>query len=368
MLTAEATTTKTDELKQKTKKAFLMLNCITQACHGIQNTQFISPHPKPKWFDVLNGKLDVAKTHAADWVNNISANITSGVPVQVIDYGTTFDAFCEQINNTVIQHPMAQGKDNRYVKEVHSIVSALEGAVQDIITNADKASEQLEAWGKLMQKSHDDLSSGAADIQSAEVDLQIDITKMNNAIQSLQDKINKENIAIAASAGGIGFGILLLVAGIALAPETEGYSLIVSVTGGALIIGGGVTWGVMQAEIDHQFKEIATDQKEKQADKRQLVALQGLASASNQAIIYINECTSALSEFRTCWGVFQGELKGVLSKLEKAEDSLQVIVSGAFTAAAQKEWADATAFAQEIADAKVKVAAKTLPMSSTKVA
>ena len=73
--------------------------------------------------------------------------------------------------------------------------------------------------------------------------------------------------------------MLLLVVGIALAPETGGASLLVAGTGGLLIVGGAVTWGVMQSKINAQFDEIAKDQKELDDDKRQLVALQGLASA-----------------------------------------------------------------------------------------
>ena len=368
MLTAAAKPTSTDNLQQKTKTAFVMLTLITQACHGIQNTGFVAPNPKPEWFDDLKAKLDVAKTNAADWINNLSPDITGGVPVKVINYGTTFDAISSQIMEIVNAHPDASGKDNEYVKEIHSLVSALEAQVQDIITKTGKTSDQLKAWGKKMQKSHDALSSGAADIQNAEVDLQADINKMNVAINALNGKIRDENIAIACAAGSIGVGLFLLVGGIALAPETGGYSLIVAGTGGVLILGGIGTWVAMQIMIDNQFDEIAKDQKEKAADKRQLVALKGLASASNQVITYINECTTALSDFRTCWSVFQGELSGVLNKLERAEGSLEVLVSGALASGAQKEWKAATAFAEEIADAEIKVETKELPMSSDQAA
>ena len=74
------------KLQQQTQSAFVILSLITQACHGILNTIFVPPSPKPSWFDDLNGKLDVAKTHARDWIDNIAPGVTSGVPVQVINY------------------------------------------------------------------------------------------------------------------------------------------------------------------------------------------------------------------------------------------------------------------------------------------
>jgi alkylhydroperoxidase/carboxymuconolactone decarboxylase family protein YurZ len=354
----------TQDLQQNTKTSFVTLTLITQACHGILNTTFVAPKPKPSWFDDLNAKLDEAKSHAANWINTLAPSITGGVPLQVINYGTTFDALSSQIMSIANAHPSASGADNEYVKEVHSLLEALENSVDGIIKNAETTSAQLEAWGKLMQTSHDDLTKGAVNIQSAEADLTSDIGKMNAAIDALNATIAKENLAIAASAGGIGLGLLLLVAGIALAPETGGASLVVAGTGGLLVVGGAVTWGVMQDKINKQFDEIAKDQKKIDADKRQLVALKGLASASGQSINYINTSTTALSAFRTSWNVFQGELVAVKNKLAKGEESLQVIVSGAFTAAAQKEWKVATAFAQEIADAKITVAKKELPMDS----
>jgi hypothetical protein len=361
----KASPASTTTLQQKTQQAYLTLTLITQACHGILNTVLIAPSPKPSWFDSLQAKLDTAKANATQWIDHIAPNVTAGVPVQVINYGTTYSAFTDQIMSIVNANPDAQGASNKYVLQVKELVAALEQSVASIIANAETTATTLQQWGDLMQKSHDDLVTGAANIQNAETDLTTDIAKMNNAISTLNEMIHKENIAIAASAGGIGLGILMLVAGIALAPETGGASAyLVAGTGAALIIGGSITWGVMQAKIDKQFKEIAADQNELNDDKRQLVALQGLASASNQSIQYVTDSTNALSDFRTAWSVFQGELQGVKSKLDNAETSLSTLVQGAFTIAASNEWADATNFAQSLANAPVKVEAKQLPMQS----
>lgn len=354
------------KLSQKTQTTFVTLNLITQSCHAILNTTFTAPDPKPDWFDDLNSELDVAKTVAGYWINQLGPEITSGVPMQVINYGITYDSLSGEIQKIASAHPTASGADNEYVKQVHELVSALYSSVQEIIKNADTASSQLEAWGKKIQAAHDALSSGIVNIQSAETALESDINKMNEAIKQLNEAISEENMVIACSGGGIALGLFLTVIGIALAPETGGTSYyLLAGFGGLLTVGGSVTWGVMQDKIDKQFNEIAKDQQELSSEAQQLVALKGLASASSQAIAYLSNASSALSDFRTSWGMFEGELKGVLDKLEEAKENLSVIVSDSFTIAAQTEWQDATKFAQSLAYAKVEFPAKDMPMSST---
>ena len=149
-----------------------------------------------------------------------------------------------------------------------------------------------------------------------------------------------------------------------LAPVTGGASLIVSGIGGAAIIGGAVTWGVMQAKINSQFNEIAEDQKKISDDKRQLVALQGLSLAANSAISSIATATSALSDVKVMWTMFQNDLQGTMNKLEKTDENLSAIVNKAYVIAAQKEWNLAVQFAQQLSGMTVQVQEKTLPMAA----
>lgn len=352
----------TEELKGPTQKSFVTLNLITQSCHGLLNTTFVCPPQKPTWFDELNTKLGNAKANANTWINELAPSITAGVPQQVIDYGTTYQAFTGSIMEIVKAHPEAKGAENPYVVQVHELVKELQNAVNEKVKGTETTAQKLKVWGEAMQTSHDELSSGAANIQAAEASLNTDVEKMNTAIEALKEEIHQENIAIAVSAAGIGVGLLLVVVGIALAPETGGYSLIVAGTGALLVIGGAVTWGIMQKKINEQFEEVAKDQEELESDKKQLVALQGLSTASNQAIQYTTDASSALSEFRTTWSLFEGELKGVSEKLQHAEDSLSTIVEGSFTEAAAREWEDATKLAQSLVEAPVSVPTKEMPM------
>ncbi len=352
------------DTNSNTASGFASLQIVTSACHAVLNTQFIAPTPKPSWFDDLNAKLDAAKVLANQWIDDIAPKLTASVPSHVIDYGTTYTALTDQIIDLLNKNPNAKGKDDPVVQQVFALISALHDEVETIITDVIGTQEQLKTWGDAMQKSHDDLFAGAANIQSLQIDLQADIGKMNSAIQGLQAQIDAENKAIVAGALAIGVGLFALVVGIALAPVTGGASLIVSGIGGAAIVGGAVTWGVMQAKINSQFSEIAEDQKKISDDKRQLVALQGLSLAANSAISSIATATSALSDVKVMWTMFQNDLQGTMNKLEKTDENLSAIVNKAYVIAAQKEWNLAVQFAQQLSGMSVPVQEKTLPMAA----
>lgn len=354
-----------DDISGDTGKSYSAAQLITMACHAVLNTQFKAPSPKPDWFDDLNDKLNDAKDVANTWINTLGTEVTSSIPLRVINFAPTFTAVTNEVIKLADADPTAVGKDNPTVVQIRELIAdGLVPQITETISEIDKTATQLEDWGKQLQAAHDALSSGATNIQSAETALQADINKMNNAISNLHKAIDGENKAIAASAAAIGIGIFALVVGIALAPETGGASLAIGgFIGAAGIIGGGVTWGVMQHKINQQFDEIAKDQERLDDDKRQMVALQGLAMASNGAVSNLTLASSSLSKLRTQWAVFEGELKGVVSKLEEAEEAVATILQKTFTEAAVTEWSAALDTANALANRKLKVDSKTLPMS-----
>lgn len=339
---------------------------ITFASHAVLNTVFVAPSPKPDWFDSLNGDLQAAQALAGQWVNQLGTEVSKTIPLQVINFGSTFTAASDAIIQIANSNPTAQGANNPSVVEIREIIEqTLLPPIQDVIKQMTSVSASLTQWGTQMQAAHDKLSTGSSTIQAAEIDLQGDIDKMNNAITSLHNEIDAENKAIAASAAAIGIGIFALVVGIALAPETGGASLLIGGgIGAAGIIGGAVTWGVMQHKINEQFDQIAKDQKEKADDQRQLIALKGLEMASKNAVSSIELATQSLSKLQTQWGTFQGELQGVVDKLNLADQAISTIVQKVFTQGAQNEWSTAIDTANNLVNAKIEVEAKTLPMSA----
>ena len=354
----------TDNNNQTVASGFASLQVVTTSCHGVLNTSFTAPSTKPDWFDSLDAKLAAAKVLANQWIDDLAPDMTASIPAHVINYGTTYSALSAQIVELLDKDPTASGKDNTTIQEAFALISALHSAVDNIEKEVEATATQLKTWGDNMQTAHDDLFNGAANIQSAETDLQADIDAMNSAIDGLKAQINAENKSIAAGAAAIGVGILALVAGIALAPETGGASLIVAGIGGAAIIGGAVDWGVMQSKINKQFSEIADDQKEISSDQRQLVALQGLSLSASSAISSIAVATQALSDVKTMWSLFKSELQGTMSKLEQADEELMAIVDKAYILASQKEWDLATQFAQKLADTTYDVETKDVSIST----
>jgi hypothetical protein len=363
MITAAAAAS--DNTNDKTASGFASLQIVTTSCHGVLNTQFTALSPKPDWFDDLSAKLDFAKVLANQWIDDIAPQMTASIPSHVIDYGTTYAAITDQIVDLLDKNPNATRKNNPEVfQQVSDLIQALQESVSSVITDIEATQGQLKTWGDSMQKAHDDLFNGAANIQSAETKLSGDMDQMNSAIEGLRQKIDGEHLAIAAGAAAIGVGLIALVAGIALAPATGGYSLIVAGIGAAAVVGGAIDWGIMQDRINQQFAEIAQDQQRFNDDNRQVIALQGLSLAANSAISSIAVATNALSDVKVMWTVFQNELQGTMNKLDLADIALSAIVVKADILAAEKEWNLAVDYAQQLVGMSLQVETKTLPMAA----
>jgi len=343
----------------KTAVGFASLQLVTASCHGIMNTQFIAPATKPKWFDGLAKDLDRAKILAKQWIDDIAPKMSASVPTHVIDYGTTYNALTDQIIDLVNKNPDARGKDNPVVKQIFALISELEKELGDIVIDVDGTSEQLKKWGDDMQKVHDDLYRGAANIQGTMTDLAADVEKMDLLMKGLRTTISNEQAIIGVGAAAIGIGIFIAIIGLAVTVLTAGTAAVVGgiVMGAGVVmaIGGGVTWGVMQDRINKQMDEIANHQKQMDDDRRQIVSLKALAMSADTAVSATATATRALSDVKVMWQTFRGELQGTKNKLEKTDESLSSIVNKAWVLAAQKEWDLAVQFAQQLVGMKVGV-------------
>jgi hypothetical protein len=243
---------------------------------------------------------------------------------------------------------------------VVSLVRLLRDQVDTIVKDVDSAADRLKTWGDAMQKAHDALYIGAANIQSLQISLAADIAKMNKAIDGLRGEIDSENKAIAAGALAVGLGIFALCIGIGVAIATLGAGLVVCGIAVAAIAGGAITWGIMQDKINKQFAEIAEDQKKIAEEERQIVALQGLSLAANSAISSIAIATQNLSDVKVMWQAFGNELKGIIDDLKRANAKVSMIVDRAMVNAAKKKWDLAVDFAQDLVMLKPEVEVKVL--------
>lgn len=356
------TATSPDVTNNKTAKGFISFHIVDAQCQAILNTQFVAPTPKPDWFDGLNAHLDEAKKQAKHWLDDLGPRIAADIPASVVNYEATYSAVTDQIVTLIDSDPTAKGINNPTVSQTMALFGALRSEVDGIIAKMATAAADLNTWGQAMQKAHDDLFNGAASIQKAQSGLAADVAKMDSAIDGLHKKISGQNDIIAGMGILIGVSIFAMVVGIALAPVTGGASLIATGIGAVGVVGGAVTWGVLQDKIDSEYKEIAQDQAQRSEDQRQLVALQGLSLAARTAISSIETATTALADVKTHWAFFQAELQGVEDQLNDANADLMAIVNKAHLLAAQKMWKNASAFAQQLMGMTVATEAKVLPM------
>ncbi|HAS3213110.1 TPA: non-hemolytic enterotoxin lytic component L1, partial [Vibrio cholerae] len=201
-------------------------------------------------------------------------------------------------------------------------------------------------------------------IQKTIIDLQTDIESMNNAIDNNRAAIEKLNKDLVYAQVAVGVGIFMLVAGVALTVATAGTAAAVSggiaAVGAASIIAGGVTWGVLQNQIDDDYDSIAQEQKQKAEDQQQIIALQGLSNASSAVVSAIETSTSVLSDFETTWTVFGNELDDVVTKLNNGASMQSIIMEKVMSDAAKNEWDDAVELAKQLASAKIAIETKEL--------
>lgn len=357
------------QTKSKMATGVTSIVLITNACHAIRDTSLTLPKDmtKPAWFDDLVAKLDAAKLLASEWIDTLAPDLTALLPNKVINYDTQYNAITKQIIRIADDHPLAQGANDPNVKNVFALITALKtevGHIHDDIAGEDK---KLLDWGTRMQKAHDDLSGGVHSIQAAEVSLAADIGKMDTDISRLHAEISGLNKAICAAAIAVALGIFTAIVGVVLClvPGGQFVGGVVIAVGVAAVIGGAVTWGIMQKKVNDDYDQISKDQQEKTVDQQQLIALKGLEVSTSQAIGCISIATSALSNVRALWKLFAGELEGVLAQLNTADTGLALIVNEAFVQGAQEEWKLAAELATQLLNPVAGRVKASLPMDVT---
>lgn len=351
-----------DEATDKTVKTCAALTLVTACCHGVVNTNLIKPEPvkdkdKFKWFDEVKAKLDASKTVASDWIDNVVVPIQSDIPASVITFDNQFQTSTDYVIDICKKHPHMKKGDAEF-DDVNEILNALMQTINDdILLSIDNSRKALKDWGDSLQKAHNELSGKIQVIQNAEVDISTEIDRLNTSIDALNNMISTETTLVGVGAGLVGVGVFVAVVGVALIATGVGTVVggIVTGVGAVMVIGGAVTWGVMQGKIDKQYKEIADKKKEIAADKQLLASLKGIEVGTSQAVGYMETALSALDEVRTTWEGFYKVISDTVKELDKAEKSAVVVLKSLFTEAAQKQWKDAHEIAQKLLDAKVSV-------------
>ena len=361
---AKSTLISDNNTNEKSANTFGSLQVVTVSCHSVLNTQLISPSKKPEWFDDLNSKLDAAKVLATNWIDDIAPEITSKIPSQVLDYGSTYQAITDEILELIHKNPTAKGVDNPVVKQVIELIEALKQSLKSIVDEIISMEKTLKEWGDKMQAAHDNLKKGAASIQKAQVDLNAHISKLNSHIEQLNKDIKTYNKFVTGGAITVGLGIFTAIVGLAIVVASAGTAAavggVVMGVGVAGIIGGSVTWAVAQNKINKAKAQIAENLAEIEADKRQIASLQAIATSTDGAVYAMTIATQALSDVKTMWNLFDMEVSNTIEKLNKAEADVSILVRKAHIKSAQHEWDLAMQFAQGLVGMDVKMTQREL--------
>ena len=281
--------------------------------------------------------------------------IQSDIPANVITFDNQFQASADYVIDVCKKHPKMKKGDAEF-EDVNEVMRALMQTIEDdIIASIDNSRTDLKNWGDSLQEAHDNLSGKIQVIQEAESDISTEIERLNTSIEALNNLISSETTLVAVGAGLVGGGIFVAIVGVALLASGVGAVAggIVIGVGAAMVIGGAVTWGVMQHRIDKQYKEIAQDRREVLQDKQLLASLKGLETGTSSAVGYMQTALSALDEVKTTWEGFYKVINDAVKELDKAEKSATAVLKQVFTEAAKKQWTDAHEMAQKLLDTEI---------------
>lgn len=339
-----------NQMKDHIGKGAANLLIVDAYAHALDRLDIHPPSsPPPDWYPVLSEKLESAKQHSKNWLN-VSAEIGATIPSTIIEYSSEFKAAAGLIESAIkkIQTDGLKPGSAEYeqqIRKISKLLGALKQKLAEIDSNIIIVGKKLARAQKDAAADFTALSNGIGSIQQAEASLSELIDDINIDIETLHQKIDVENAAFTASAIGLGVGLFMLIAGIALTVATGGAGapILVAIGGGILTIGGAAGMIATKELIREQTKKIAEKTKDLRDDQRQIVVLQGLYSTikalENQNI----SAQSAMSTIRTQWAVISDTLDDIISKVnatmtEPDADPIHVILNPLFLQAAVNEW------------------------------
>jgi hypothetical protein len=224
-------------------------------------------------------------------------------------------------------------------------LTALRGELSTIDGAMDSTGKQLDGFQSSAEADFTSLTQGVDSIQTAEAGLAVQIAKAKADIEVLNAKISSENSLLTDSLIGLGLGILVLVAGIALAVVTFGLGVVVAVGGGLVTLAGAGTAIAMGVLIKEQHEQIARDQIDLDDESRQIVVLSGLNTSIQNLRDQNTAAQQALTHIREMWTTFDRTLEHIIELVGEAEDPLHTVLDELWVRSALEEWTTLVEFA-----------------------
>ncbi len=346
--TAPASGVAPQDAKHAIASGMANMHIVTAYALAVQHTE-IHPatDPAPDWFAALSANLDVAKGHAQQWIDLVP-DLTSTIPTAVINYGSEFKAAAGLIVQLLRQAQSLTPSSSEYqalVKKAVDYLTALRGELTTIDGALDAAGQQLDGFQSEAEADFTSLTQGVNSIQAAEAGLAVQIAKTKADIDILNSKIASENALLTDALIGLGLGLLVLIAGIALAVVTFGLGTVVAIGGGLVTLGGAGTAIAMGVLIKEQHEKIAQDQVDLDNESRQIVTLSGLNTSIQNLRDQNTAAQQALTQIREMWKTFDKTLEQIIDLVGRAEDPLHTVLDELWVQSALDEWTTLVDFA-----------------------
>lgn len=338
-------------------QSFASVRQITEACTSIRNTRFKAPASKPDWFDGLNGKLDILKGYADTWLDSYAIAITSTIPTSIMTFVPVYDASAKVLREIIRRSPGELSASDAVL--AREVIARMVSKVQGISTQVEyyaKVDEKMVTTGKLidwqknMRAARAELESGSDNIQAARTDLTKEIAEYKGKITTLKAEIEQYNKMVALGAGLVGGGIFVGVVGGAFCFAFPWVGGILIALGVSMVIGGAVTWGVMQEKINKANRDIADFTARISEDNKTILALDSLGAAAHTCLSSADDAISNLTDFATTWVTFGKSLRATMSALEKGGKEAYGALLGMDLDEAQENWDDAKEYAKKLSE------------------
>lgn len=336
-------------------QSFASVRQITEACTAIRNTRFVAPSKKPDWFDGLNGKLDVLKSYANTWLDDYAIAITSTIPTSIMTFVPVFDASAKVLRDIIQRSPgELSAADATLARDVLArMMTKVDGIAQNVeyyakVDEHGGTSGKLIDWQQNMRAAREKLETGSDSIQKARTDLQKEIAEYNGTIDTLKAEIEQYNKLVALGAGLVGGGLFVGVVGLGLCFAFPVVGGIVVAVGVGMVIGGSVTWGVMQSKINKANRDIADLTAQIAEDNKTILALNSLNAAAQTGLSSADSAISNLTDFAATWVTFGNSLRATMEGLERGGKEAYGVLLGMDLDEAQENWDDAKEYAKKL--------------------
>lgn len=311
--------------------AILMLNSSCQAVIEAEIAEVDSP-----WYQQLDQELGAAENLVIGWRESGVLYFQSDILDAITAAGQAFLSSKPQIDGlfaALEQNFSAAGKAN-----LIAAMQALEPPTQAMIGQIADYLAKLKAFEEAMGSADQTMRNTVGQIQEQEQEIQSQIDGINAQIKALTAQIKIDRAAIAKAKSARTGGIIETIFGVLLAPFTGGVSLILAGIGASSIADAQGMIDSMESTISGYQQTIVGDQTTLGDDQKVVATLNGLTMSTGLVLSDMDNIETALDSLRTSWTTLDGELAGVIAKLQAATSAAYLVVSQAWYDAACNEW------------------------------